>query len=175
MSVCLFVHPHVHGPSFPSLFHQGATKGHQTLLYSTWVVIVAVFSFQFRLFLCRGPALLNVFVAKYSESTWICPQGMGIPIDQILLILPMSTSRPLAILDTVWLPLLYSRITLSPHPLITFLNWLQWNMQTFVYPCMQLECSLLNAATEGKWEVIQQAFYTPSQEEVVQGVRNKVI
>ena len=40
---------------------------------------------------------------------------------------------------------------------------------------MQLECSLLKAATEGKWEVIQQAFHTPSQEEVVQRVRNKVI
>ena len=42
-------------------------------------------------------------------------------------------------------------------------------------PCMQLECSLLKAATEGKWEVIQQAFHTPIQEGVVQRVRNKVI
>ena len=40
---------------------------------------------------------------------------------------------------------------------------------------MQLECSLLEVATEGKWEVIQQAFHTPSQKEVVQRVRNKVI
>ena len=46
---------------------------------------------------------------------------------------------------------------------------------TLSVPCMQLECSLLKAATEGNWEAIQQAFHTPSQEEVVQRVRNKVI
>ena len=33
----------------------------------------------------------------------------------------------------------------------------------------------MKAAAEGRWEEIQQVFYTPSQEAVVLNVRNKVI
>ena len=87
-----------------------------------------------------------------NKSTWSCPKGMGISISQLLHILPVSTSHPFVILATVWLPLLYSWITLSPHHLINyFLNRLQRNMQ---YICLSMHAAGVFTVEGSHWRKV---------------------